>query len=327
VAKLANTSKSTVSRYLNGHRVKKETEERIKKAIEELNYHRNENARRLVTHKTQTIGIVVDSITNFFYPSIFSGIEEIANESGLECVFYSRSPDKKESDYLDIYFQRQADGLIFINFKKRDEEDLAKIVKSEVPAVVIGDDAGLDEVVSVDVNNYFGISSLVKYLNRIGHKKIAYISGPDNFSATESRLLGFIETMEQLGNPVDPDLIVKSDWTNQGGYQAMTQLLATGDFTAVVASNDETAIGALRALNEQGFIVPDHISVTGFDDIAISSWVFPMLTTVKQPFYEMGVKAVAELLEMISREIRWPGKRLLMKPTLKIRNSCKALQS
>lgn len=312
---------------MNGQKVRKETEERIKKAIEELNYHRNENARRLVTHKTQTIGIVVDSIANFFYPTIFSGIVRVAKENGLECVFYSRSEDKEESDYLHLFFQRQADGLVFINFKKRDPKDLAKIVESKVPAVVIGDDAGLSSsVVSVDVNNHAGISSLVKYLHRLGHKKIAYISGPDNFSATESRMLGFLETMESLGKPVDSRLIVNSDWTNEGGYQAVTRLLAAGDFTAVVASNDETAIGALKALKEQGFIVPDQISVTGFDDIAISSWVYPALTTVKQPFYEMGMKSIVELLEMIRRENEWTGKRLLLEPTLKIRNSCKALQ-
>lgn len=311
---------------MNGQKVKKETEKRIKKAIEELNYHRNENARRLVTHKTQTIGIVVDSIANFFYPTIFSGIVGVAKENGLECVFYSRSEDKEESDYLHLFFQRQADGLIFINFKKRDPKDLVKIVESKVPAVVIGDDAGLSSVVSVDVDNHAGISSLVKYLHRIGHKKIAYISGPDNFSATESRLSGFLETMKSLGISVDSRLIVKSDWTNEGGYQAVTRLLAAGDFTAVVASNDETAIGALKALKEQGFIVPDQISVTGFDDIAISSWVYPALTTVKQPFYEMGMKSIAELLEMIRRETEWTGKRLLLEPTLKIRNSCKALQ-
>ncbi|ETI67523.1 LacI family DNA-binding transcriptional regulator [Neobacillus vireti] len=326
VAKLANTSKSTVSRYLNGQPVKKETEEALKKAIEELNYHRNENARRLVVSKTQTIGIVVDSITNLFYPTIFRGIEEIAKEKGFNCVFYSMTSSKyTESYFQNLYYEGHVDGIIMISFRKRNHKDLLEIAEAGFPVVVFGDSANVEDIVSVDVDNYLGISELVRYLSRIGHKKIAYISGPDHAAATESRLAGYLETMEQLGQAVNPNWIVPTDWSNESGYKAMNHLLSVGDFTAVVASNDETAIGALRAVQEQGYHVPTDLSITGFDDITLSSWVYPSLTTVKQPFMEMGIMAATELFKRMEKGDDYPSERHLLKPKLIIRDSCRKI--
>jgi DNA-binding LacI/PurR family transcriptional regulator len=326
VARLANTSKSTVSRYLNGQPVKKETEEALKKAIKELNYHRNENARRLVVNKTQTIGIVVDSITNMFYPMIFRGIEEVAKEKGFNCVFYSMTSNNyKESYFQNLYYEGHVDGIILISFRKRDKEDLLKIAESDCPVVVFGDSAGVDGLVSVDVDNYYGISELVKYLNRIGHRKIAYISGPSDAAATKCRLAGYLETMELLGLDIKTDLIVSTDWSNEDGYLAMNQLLNSGDFTAVVASNDETAIGALRAVQERGYNVPTDFSITGFDDITLSSWVYPSLTTVKQPFMEMGTKAAIELFNRMENRIEYFSERHLLTPKLIIRDSCRKI--
>lgn len=326
VAKLANTSKSTVSRYLNGLPVKKETEEALKKAIKELNYHRNENARRLVVSKTQTIGIVVDSISNMFYSSIFKGIEEIAKEKGFNCVFYSMTSNRyKESYFQNLVFEGHVDGIILISFVKRDKKDLLEIANAGIPVVVFGDSAGVSDLVSVDVDNYLGISELVRYLNRIGHQKIAYISGPSDAAATECRLAGYLETMERLGLTVNPEWVVPTNWSNEDGYKAMNHLLTIGDFTAVLASNDETAIGALRAVQERGYNVPTDISITGFDDITLASWTYPPLTTVKQPFFEMGKKAASELLKRMENAEEYTSERHLLKPELIIRDSCRKI--
>jgi DNA-binding LacI/PurR family transcriptional regulator len=326
VAKHANTSKSTVSRYLNGLPVKKETEEALKKAIKELNYHRNENARRLVRSKTQTIGIVVDSITNIFYPSIFRGIEEVAKEKGFNCVFYSMTSNKyKESYFQNLFFEGHVDGIIMISFSKRDKQELVEIAEAGFPVVVFGDSAGVPNVISVDVDNYYGIAELVRYLHRIGHEKIAYISGPEDAAATKCRLAGYLETIGQLGLEVNPNWIVTTDWSNEGGYHAMNQLLADGDFTAVVASNDETAIGALRAFQERGYHVPTNFSITGFDDITLASWVYPSLTTVKQPFMQMGMKAATELFNRMEMGEEYQAQRHLLKPELIIRDSCRKI--
>jgi len=326
VAKLANTSKSTVSRYLNGQPIKKETEEALKKAIKELKYHRNENARRLVISKTRTIGIVVDSMSNPFYHEIFRGIEETAKEMGYNCVFYSMTSNQQtESYFQNLYFEGQVDGVIMVSFKKRDKRDLIETADADYPVVIFGDNAGIEDLISVDVDNYYGIAELVNYLNRIGHQRIAYISGPDDAAATKCRLAGYLETMEQLKLDVDTDWIVPTNWSNEDGYNAMNHLLSAGDFTAVVASNDETAIGALRALQEQGYSVPKDLSLTGFDDITISSWVYPALTTVKQPFRQMGAKAAIELFKRIEGNDDLIYERHLLKPQLIIRNSCRSI--
>jgi len=328
VAKLANTSKSTVSRYLNGLPIKKETEEALKKAIKELNYHRNENARRLVVNKTQTIGIVVDSIANMFYSSIFKGIEEVAKENGFNCVFYSMTSNKyTESYFQNLVFEGHVDGIILISFMKRDVKDLLEIANAGIPVVVFGDTAGVKDLVSVDVDNYYGISELVRYLHRIGHQKIAYISGPKDAAATECRLAGYLETMEQLGLTVNPKWVVPTDWSNEDGYNAMNHLLTIGDFTAVLASNDETAIGALRAVQERGYNVPADLSITGFDDITLASWTYPPLTTVKQPFLEMGKKAASELFKRMGNSEEYISERHLLKPELIIRDSCRKISN
>jgi DNA-binding LacI/PurR family transcriptional regulator len=324
VAKLANTSKSTVSRYLNGQKVKKETEEALKKAIEELNFHPNINARRLVMNKTQTIGIVVDDMSIHFYPPIFKGIEAIASKKGFDCVFYSsRSNVNKEMSYLDLLYEGQVDGLILLSFQKRNEEYLNKVSKVNYPIVLIGDSNEERKIDSIDVDNHYGISEMVKYLYEIGHRQIAYISGPNHLSATRDRLEGYYHTMAELDLDV---LVISSDWTNIGGYHAMKELLLNkSKMTAVVASNDETAVGALRAIRESGHQVPEDISLTGYDDIAIASWEKPSLTTVRQPFEVVGVKAAERLFEKMENE-SGSKTRQLLKPRLIIRESSKKIE-
>jgi DNA-binding LacI/PurR family transcriptional regulator len=262
-------------------------------------------------------------MANLFYPLIFKGIEDLAKEKGFNCVFYSMTSNKyKESDFQNLFFEGQVDGIIMISFRKRDRQELMEIAQAGFPVVIFGDSAGVEEIISVDVDNYYGIAELVRYLHRIGHSKIAYISGPEDAAATKCRLNGYLETISQLGLEIDPSWIVSTDWSNEGGYHAMNSLLSIGGFTAVVSSNDETAIGALRAIQERGYNVPLDISITGFDDITLSSWVYPSLTTVKQPFIEMGKKAAVELFNRMENEYYQP-KRHLLKPLLMIRDSCR----
>jgi DNA-binding LacI/PurR family transcriptional regulator len=322
VAKLANTSKSTVSRYLNGQKIKKETEQALQKAIKELNFHRNVNARRLVMNKTQSIGIVVDDISNYFYSPIFKGIENVAKEKGFNCVFYSSTSNHNEEvSFLNLLYEGQVDGLILLSFQKRKVEDFKKIIEATYPIVLIGDAGDEEGIDSVDVDNILGISEIVKYLYQIGHHHIAYISGPDHLAATNGRLEGYYKTMEDLGLDV---WVTNSDWSNQGGYHAMNYILNKGDFTAVISSNDETAVGALRAIHERGYHVPNDFSITGFDDIATASWVYPSLTTVRQPFEYMGEQAAMRLFNKLEHESVSP-KRQLLKPKLIIRDSCRKI--
>ncbi|SFE18740.1 LacI family transcriptional regulator [Paenibacillus catalpae] len=324
VARLAGTSKSTVSRYLNGQQVKKATQEALEKAIKELNFHRNANARRLVLDRTNIIAVVVDNISNIFYSGIIRGIETVANMKGYNCIFLSWTSNyEDEISFLNMLYEGQVDGVILVSFQKRTREDLVLIRDSDYPIALIGDHGEMNDIFSVDVDNAAGVYEIVEYLHGLGHRDIAYISGPDHAAANKYRFKGYLQAMETLGMNYHPEWVVQSDWSNQGGYQAMQKLLQAKGFTAVVASNDETAIGALRATQEHGINVPKQMSIVGFDDITISEWVYPSLTTVRQPFQDIGMKAAHGLFQKIEdNENAEPDNHYLLKPRLIIRDSC-----
>ncbi|REE92710.1 LacI family transcriptional regulator [Paenibacillus taihuensis] len=325
VARLAGTSKSTVSRYLNGQQVKKATEEALEKAIKELNFHRNANARRLVLDRTNIIAVVVDNISNIFYSGIIRGIESVANMKGYNCIFLSWTSNyEDEISFLNLLYEGQVDGVILVSFQKRAKEDLERIRESQYPIVLIGDHGDMEDIFAVDVDNAAGVSELVTYLHSLGHRDIAYISGPVHAAANKHRFKGYLKSMEALGLNYNADWVVESDWSNQGGYQAMKQLLQRqSGFTAVIASNDETAIGALRAVQESGMNVPKNMSVVGYDNITISEWVYPSLTTVSQPFHQIGQKAAQGLFQKIEgADDAAENTHYLLKPNLIIRDSC-----
>ncbi|WP_274652287.1 LacI family DNA-binding transcriptional regulator [Paenibacillus humicola] len=323
VARLAGTSKSTVSRYLNGQKVKKATQEALEKAIKELNFHRNANARRLVLDRTNIIAVVVDNISNIFYSGIIRGIERVANMKGYNCIFLSWTSNyAEEISFLNLLYEGQVDGVILVSFQKRSVANLEQIRDSSYPVALVGDHGEMDNIFSVDVDNAAGVYEIVEYLHGLGHRKIAYITGPDHAAANKYRLKGYLQAMEALQLTYNADWIVESDWSNQGGYKAMKKLLETAGFTAVIGSNDETAIGALRAVQEYDHNVPKQMSIVGFDDITISEWVYPSLTTVRQPFQDIGMKAAEGLLQKIEGGGKGPADHFLLKPRLIIRDSC-----
>jgi len=322
VAKLANTSKSTVSRFLNGRKVKKTTEEALEKAIRELNYHRNANARRLVTDKTNTIAVVIDDLSNIFYSGIIRGIESVMASNGFRCIFLSSTSSAAESErsFLNLLYEGQADGLILASFRKRDPADVEAFRASPYPVALIGDYGEADGLLAVDVDNAAGVADVVRHLYDLGHRAIAYITGRESMGASRYRYKGYRRSLEALGLPFRAEWVVEADWTNRGGYEAMRRLLRYPEITAVAASSDETAIGALRAVHESGKRVPHELSIVGFDDISIASWVYPPLTTVRQPFRDIGALAAEGLLRRIEGAGEPPRARLL-KPALVVRDS------
>ncbi|TJY43572.1 LacI family transcriptional regulator [Cohnella pontilimi] len=326
VAKLAGTSKSTVSRYLNGQAVKKRTQEALEAAIRELNFHPNVHARRLVTNQTNMIGVIVNDISNVFYSGILKGVETVAEANGYGCVYYSRtSGDRRESEFVKLLHEGQVDGLIFVSFKKRDAAEAEILQNADAPIVVIGDDGGNRALHSVDVDHEHGISELVHYLFALGHRKLGYISGPAEESPSVYRLEGFRKALAELGMETRKEWIAASDWTNEGGYKAMMTLLEAGGVTAVLSSNDEMAVGALTAMRDKNLTVPEDCSLVGYDDINIARWVYPPLTTVRQPFYEIGRLAAEGLLAKVRSDEAAEGARILLKPEIVIRESCRSL--
>jgi DNA-binding LacI/PurR family transcriptional regulator len=322
VARLARTSKSTASRYLNGQRVKEHTAEAIRQAVLQLNYHRNENARRLALNRTGVIGVVLDDISNGFYSGILQGVGEVSRSRGYGCVFYNVIPDREtEGSFLELVHEGRVDGLILLSFRKRDREEASSTFPAGAPIVLFGDDGGA-EVYSVDVDNFGGSVDVVRHLHRLGHSKITHIAGPEAAAASPLRTAGYKAAMKEFGLPLERGWIADSDWTVEGGYRAMKRLLQRGGFTAVFASNDGSAAGALRAIREAGPKVPEDLSVVGFDDNEFAPLLSPALTTVRQPWTKIGARLAGAVLDLTEGVEPRAPRRELMEPELLVRDSC-----
>lgn len=301
IAQIAGTSKSTVSRYLNGGSVSKTTAAAIESAIDQLGYTPNVNARRLVSQQSHTIGVVLDDISDMIYGALLSGIQTVAHEHGFICNFFSRKPTgASEASYLDLFTSRQVDGLLFATFRKRDPAEVALLAKSKHPIVLIGEHTGVLRMSSVDVDNLSGTLEEVSYLLDLGRRRIAYLAGPESMSASASRLRGYEKALELGDTPLDKALIEPSGWTVEEGYRAAKALLARTDFDALVGSNSYCTYGAVRALKEAKRQIPGDVAVAGFDDDILCAYTRPSLTTLAQPMNRIGALAVEQLVKIIA---------------------------
>lgn len=303
IAQTAGTSKSTVSRYLNGGSVSRKTAQAIEQAIEALGYTPNVNARRLVSHKSHTIGVVLDDISDHIYGAMLSGIQTIAHRHGYICTFFSRLPTAAtEASYLELFTSRQVDGLLFATFRKRDPAEVAQLAQSRQPIVLIGEHSGVTRLPTVDVDNLSGTMEEVTHLIAQGHKRIAYLSGPDTMSASASRLRGYRQALALSGLPYSANLVEQTAWSVNAGYEAAQRLLSRTVFDALVGSNAYCTYGAVRALKDAGLHIPGDVAVAAFDDDVLCAYTRPSLTTLDQPLTRMGEMAVEQLVKRIEGE-------------------------
>jgi len=319
IARDSHTSKSTVSRYLNGMKVKANAAIAIEASIKRLDYHPNVNDRRLVTQKTRTIGVVIEDISNVYFSEILAGIQSVAAANGYACTFYSRASNNvAESDYLSLFREGHIDGIILGTFLKRSKNELAILAKSGYPIVLIGDNCQNNRLDSVDVDNKQGTIDEIEYLVGLGHRQIGYLRGPMRMCGAEYRWQGFVEGMQQAG--LDPSVTVDTEWTVQGGHDAAGKLLADNKVSALVCSNDYCAYGALSACRELGYNVPQDISIVAFDDGPLAKCSVPALTTVKQPFRKLGETAARQLMGIV-RDCTTVKASILLQSQLVIRES------
>ena len=323
IAQLAGTSKSTVSRYLTGGTVKKKTAASIEAAIESLQYAPNINARRLVQAKTNVIGVVFDDISMYFYAEIMQGIQDVANQNQYVCNFFSRANcNRGESDFLSLFAQGQVDGIVFATFRKRDAHEIAAIAATGLPVVLLGSQADHSGISHVDVDNRLGISELVGYLHGLGHRRIAYLNGPEVMPAALSRLDGYRQGLANCGLPFRKGLVVDAPWSVEGGRSAVEELAARGEpYTALIGSNEFCAFGAARTLQAAGLRVPEDVSVAGFDDSPLLQYASPCITTLRQPFLQMGQMAVRQLMGRLQDPQATPAS-IYLQPRLMVRDSC-----
>lgn len=335
VAKRANVSITTVSHIINQTRyVSDELTDRVKKAMEELDYQPNSLARGLRSGKTKTIGLVIPDISNQFFAEISRKIEDKGFEHGYSVILCNTDDDpQKEKSYIDVLLAKKVEGIIFISTVV-ESNNLEKTMEFGLPIVVV--DRDINEINSdiVLVDNSIGGFKATQYLIELGHRRIACIGGPSPITPSAQRAAGYKQALQEAGIPVDPALIVYGDFRYESGNKAMRELLALPQPpTAVFASNDMMALGAIQAVNDQGMKIPDDMSVIGFDNIPFSQTVYPTLTTMAQPIHEMADLVVELLIERIKlqrqrsrvEEDKPSYKRIVLETKLIKRNSCREI--
>lgn len=301
IAERAGVSIGTVSRIVNRQPdgYSKETYEKVQAVIEETGYIPNRIARTMITKKSYTIGYLMDDLSNPFFAEIAKGISQATAREGFNVIFCEGGRTAEEGgEKLKMLYEARVDGIITGSYVLN-EENIDFFLKTRVPFVILDANMLSDGFYNISVDNYAGVRKMTEYLIECGHKKIACVTGPSGLPSTQNRLNAFKAVMSEHGYTWN-DMIVESDYTVNGGYEAMRKL-AGKDYTAVFAYNDLMAIGVCNYLQASGVRVPNEISVAGFDDILMSSYVYPPLTTVHQPLKEMGEGAVELLMEAMNK--------------------------
>jgi LacI family transcriptional regulator, galactose operon repressor len=305
VAELAGVSIATVSRVLNGRDdVSPETRELVSAVIREQGYSANRSARSLSAGRTGLVGVLVPLVFPAYFSAILSGAAEALSEQDLRVVL---SPTGHEHDrevsLLDRLVHGQTDGALII-LPEESSEELERLQDEGYRFVVVDPLEPLNEKIpSVSAAHASGADQAMKHLLGLGHRRIAAITGPRGWVATEDRVRGYYAALAGAGIVPDPDLEVEADFEIVDGLEAGGTLLDLPDPpTAIFAFNDNIAIGVVQAARARGVRVPDDLSIVGFDDVEGATIVTPALTTVRQPLAEMGRTAVSLLMRLLERQ-------------------------
>jgi DNA-binding LacI/PurR family transcriptional regulator len=301
VAAAAGVSIATVSRALNGGaRISAQTRQRVLDIVDGLGYQPNDLARSLLAGSSGTIAVILPDITNPFFPELVKAVEEEVNRRGnLLLLCHSADDEQKALADLIQLRRKQVDGVIVLGGQLSGDR-LAGVVQG-LAVVTVDRDVRLPGVSSVQSDHRGGARAATQHLLDLGHTQVAFVGGPKGLSVSRDRQRGYRDALKRAGIAHDPALESPGDFLEDGGYLATKALLAKpAKFTAVVAGNDLTAIGVMAALLEAGRTVPDDVSVVGYDDIRLASYVRPRLTTVRQSTGDLGRRAAALLYEAIS---------------------------
>jgi len=322
VARLAGVSTATVSRALNGTgQIAPPTRAAIEAAVEQLGYRANTIARSLVTKSTQTIALLLPDIANPFYAALVSGIQQHALSHGYTMLLCTTEGDpEREEQYLSLLRAKQVDGAL-VDGLRLPPDRIAKFVKDGFPIVCLDRDVDSNSIPLVQVDNRLGGRLATEHLIGLGHSRIGHVTGAQVLGISEERLTGYKEALADAGISADPRFVVEGRFTEESGYEGARALLGVSpDVTAVFAANDLSALGVLNALAESGRRVPDDVSVVGFDDLRLSAFTSPPLTTIQQPAIEIAQRAT-ELLLDLTRGKRVQRLRYLLEPKLIVRAS------
>lgn len=295
----------------------------VEQAVEKLGYRPNTIARSLRTKSTETIAFLLPYVPDPFFVSLISGVEQHALKSKYTMLLCVTEGDPvREEQYLHLLRTKQVDGAL-VNGLVLQADRIERFVEDGFPIVCLDRDVDSPSVPLVQVDNRLGARLATVHLLELGHTRIAHLSGAElsRLRQSQERLEGYREALADAGVTADPRLVASGDYTEEGGYEATRALLESGvEFSAVFAANDLAAIGAVSMITESGRRVPADISVVGFDDIHISAFIPPPLTTIHQPAIEIAQLATEILIALIQgREVRHG--RHLLEPKLVVRAS------
>lgn len=323
IADLAGVSIATVSRVMNGHSdVSAETRDLVTRIVREHGYATNRSARGLSAGRTGLVGVLVPLVYPVYFSAILAGAAEALYEQELRLVL---SPTQHEHDrevtLLDRLIHGMTDGALIV-LPEESSAELSRLVEQGYRFVVVDPRLPLDEEIpSVSAAHASGADQAMQHLLELGHRRIAAITGPRGWVATEERRRGYHAALAAHGILPDPELEQEADFEIEPGRVAARRLLDLADPpTAIFAFNDNLAIGAIQAARERGVGVPEDLSIVGFDDVEPSTIVTPALTTVRQPLAEMGRTAVSLLMRLLERQ-RFETLRIELATRLVVRES------
>jgi len=334
VAQAAGVSTQTVSRVINNvSYVSADTRRRVEEVIEELDYRPSMLARSLSQQRSYTLGVVVYGLFHIGPALTLNGIAETAQKQNYMLLlkelddYYNNSTVK---NVIDSLISIQVDGIIWAAPEIGDSHSWIKEYLDSIPVPIIFLAMGpRKEVSSVTTDNYRGAVLAVNHLLDIGRKKIAHLSGPLNWWEAAERKRGWADTLLNAGLDVSEQYCTEGDWSAGSGKRAFIQLLEKyPDLDAVFVGNDQMALSVFQHAHNSGIIIPDQLSVVGFDNIGEAEFFYPGLTTIEQNFLLLGETAVSNLVEMIEaqqKNLPIPSKIEFIQPTLILRDSTKKL--
>jgi LacI family transcriptional regulator len=328
IAKIAKVSNTAVSMALRGHtRIGQETRQKILRIAKRLDYQPNFIARSLVIKKTNTIGLIITSILNPFYPELAKGIEDKAMELGYNIILCSTNYDLKlEKYFIDILKSKGVDGIIFASVEVNDP-NIKPLIEENFPFILVNRrihnrflNKRIDYIV---LDNFSGGYMAMEHLYQLGHRRVGIIAGDLNTSTAIERIEGAKKLLKEYGLKLDQNLLMECNFSKELAYHATKKFLSMKlPPSAIFAENDYMALGVREAILESGLKIPENMALIGFDDIAFSATKGVELTTIRQKKYDMGTLAVEVLVEKIEKRSPRAVTQITLEPEIIIRNSC-----
>ncbi|WP_141992245.1 LacI family DNA-binding transcriptional regulator [Bacillus sp. B4EP4a] len=325
VAKIAGVSQSTVSRVLNDYPyIKKNTRDKVLAVINELGFTRDEIARSLVEKRTKSIGLILGSISNPFFAETAEVIIERAQELKYDVIVYNTGhKDENLEQAINLLIGKRVEGIILTSVSKNYTDKIKRLHDNGFPVLLYNSFLDIKDVNFIVMDNNKGARLAVQHLIKLGHKKIAKISGPSKYLATYERTVGYKEELMENGYEIDEGLIFNSEFSYDKIYSFTKKLLKKKDRpTAIIAASDQMALAVLDAASSLNLKIPADLSVVGFDNIRLSANEFIGLTTISQQMDQMSLTALEKLIYLIeNRETTSSSIQIFLKPELMVRKT------